>query len=116
MDQDLHYSEYSGGCSPPEPKTREQLLQYSCQLTLDPNTAYTLLSLSEGNRKVTYTDQDQPYPTIQTDSPTGTRFCVERVCLDAVTVRWSGVVMFIQQSHIKTSAEQRQLRWCSWTQ
>uniref|UniRef100_A0AAZ3QVU6 B30.2/SPRY domain-containing protein n=1 Tax=Oncorhynchus tshawytscha TaxID=74940 RepID=A0AAZ3QVU6_ONCTS len=34
----------------------------SCQLTLDPNTAYTLLSLSEGNRKVTYTRQVQPYP------------------------------------------------------
>uniref|UniRef100_A0A8L0DM79 Fish virus induced TRIM protein n=1 Tax=Oncorhynchus mykiss TaxID=8022 RepID=A0A8L0DM79_ONCMY len=47
---------------PPEPKTREQLLQYSCQLTLDPNTANTLLSLSEGNRKVTNTDQVQPYP------------------------------------------------------
>ncbi|XP_071260593.1 tripartite motif-containing protein 16-like [Salvelinus alpinus] len=47
---------------PPEPKTREQLLQYSCQLTLDPNTAHTLLSLSKGNRKVTYTDQVQPYP------------------------------------------------------
>ncbi|XP_052368875.1 tripartite motif-containing protein 16-like isoform X1 [Oncorhynchus keta] len=47
---------------PPEPKTREQLLQYSCQLTLDPNTAYTHLSLSKGNRKVTYTDQVQPYP------------------------------------------------------
>ncbi|XP_045063812.1 tripartite motif-containing protein 16-like [Coregonus clupeaformis] len=47
---------------PPEPKTREQFLQYSCQLTLDPNTAHTLLSLSEGNRKVTYTGQVQPYP------------------------------------------------------
>ncbi|XP_071004889.1 tripartite motif-containing protein 16-like isoform X2 [Oncorhynchus clarkii lewisi] len=47
---------------PPEPKTREQLLQYSCQLTLDPNTADTRLSLSEGNRKVTYTGQVQPYP------------------------------------------------------
>ncbi|XP_064858956.1 tripartite motif-containing protein 16-like protein [Oncorhynchus nerka] len=47
---------------PPEPKTREQLLQYSCQLTLDPNTAHTHLSLSEGNRKVTRTDQVQPYP------------------------------------------------------
>uniref|UniRef100_A0A4W5LSH4 Fish virus induced TRIM protein n=1 Tax=Hucho hucho TaxID=62062 RepID=A0A4W5LSH4_9TELE len=40
---------------PPEPKTREQLIQYSCQLTLDPNTAGTRLSLSEGNRKVTTT-------------------------------------------------------------
>ncbi|XP_041714159.1 tripartite motif-containing protein 16-like [Coregonus clupeaformis] len=47
---------------PPEPKTREQFLQYSCQLTLDPNTAHTRLSLSEGNRKVTYTGQVQPYP------------------------------------------------------
>uniref|UniRef100_A0A8C8IZ51 Tripartite motif-containing protein 16-like n=1 Tax=Oncorhynchus tshawytscha TaxID=74940 RepID=A0A8C8IZ51_ONCTS len=47
---------------PPEPKTREQLLQYSCQLTLDPNTAHTHLSLSEGNRKVTCTGQVQPYP------------------------------------------------------
>ncbi|KAK6309301.1 hypothetical protein J4Q44_G00207640, partial [Coregonus suidteri] len=47
---------------PPEPKTREQFLQYSCQLTLDPNTAHTHLSLSEGNRKVTRTGQVQPYP------------------------------------------------------
>ncbi|XP_064818621.1 tripartite motif-containing protein 16-like [Oncorhynchus masou masou] len=61
---------------PPEPKTREQLLQYSCQLTLDPNTARTHLSLSKGNRKVTITRlslskgnrkvtctvQVQPYP------------------------------------------------------
>ncbi|XP_038841923.1 tripartite motif-containing protein 16-like [Salvelinus namaycush] len=47
---------------PPEPKTREQLLQYSCQLTLDPNTAYTHLSLSKGNRKVKRTGQVQPYP------------------------------------------------------
>uniref|UniRef100_A0A674B3S8 Tripartite motif-containing protein 16-like n=1 Tax=Salmo trutta TaxID=8032 RepID=A0A674B3S8_SALTR len=50
---------------PPEPKTREQLFQYSCQLTLDPNTANTHLSLSEGNRKVTTTCQVQPY----TDHP-----------------------------------------------
>ncbi|XP_041704590.1 tripartite motif-containing protein 16-like [Coregonus clupeaformis] len=47
---------------PPEPKTREQFLQYSCQLTLDPNTAHKRLSLSEGNRKVTRTGQVQPYP------------------------------------------------------
>ncbi|KAJ8362095.1 hypothetical protein AAFF_G00396740 [Aldrovandia affinis] len=36
-----------------EPRTREDFLQYSCQLTLDPNTAYRRLRLSEGNRKVT---------------------------------------------------------------
>ncbi|XP_071260656.1 tripartite motif-containing protein 16-like [Salvelinus alpinus] len=48
---------------PPEPeKTREQLLQYSCQFTLDPNTAHTHMSLFEGNRKVTCTGRAQPYP------------------------------------------------------
>ncbi|XP_061095806.1 tripartite motif-containing protein 16-like [Conger conger] len=38
---------------PEEPKTREDFLQYSCQLTLDPNTAHHKLRLSEGNREVT---------------------------------------------------------------
>ncbi|XP_071005038.1 E3 ubiquitin/ISG15 ligase TRIM25-like isoform X2 [Oncorhynchus clarkii lewisi] len=47
---------------PLEPKTKEPLLQYSCQLTLDPNTAGTRLSLSEGNKKVTSARQVQPYP------------------------------------------------------
>ncbi|XP_051261364.1 tripartite motif-containing protein 16-like [Dicentrarchus labrax] len=45
----------------PEPKTRAGFLQYSCELTLDPNTAYTELVLSEGNRKVTATSQQQSY-------------------------------------------------------
>ncbi|KAI1883368.1 hypothetical protein AGOR_G00230700 [Albula goreensis] len=36
---------------PTEPKTREEFLQYSCRLTLDPNTAHTNLHLSEGNRE-----------------------------------------------------------------
>ncbi|XP_062285596.1 tripartite motif-containing protein 16-like [Scomber scombrus] len=35
-----------------EPKTRDGFLQYSCEITLDPNTAYIKLLLSEGNRKV----------------------------------------------------------------
>ncbi|KAJ8366531.1 hypothetical protein AAFF_G00350850, partial [Aldrovandia affinis] len=35
-----------------EPRTREDFLQYSCQLTLDPNTAYRRLRLSEGNREL----------------------------------------------------------------
>ncbi|XP_067094960.1 E3 ubiquitin/ISG15 ligase TRIM25-like isoform X4 [Osmerus mordax] len=46
---------------PPEPKTRADFLQYSCQLTLDPNTAYKKLSLSEGNRTVKRTFEVQPY-------------------------------------------------------
>ncbi|XP_049341945.1 tripartite motif-containing protein 16 isoform X2 [Astyanax mexicanus] len=46
----------------PEPKTREDFLKYSCQLTLDPNTAHTLLALSERNRKATVMRQNQQYP------------------------------------------------------
>ncbi|KAJ8366863.1 hypothetical protein AAFF_G00338770, partial [Aldrovandia affinis] len=45
-----------------EPRTREDFLQYSCQLTLDPNTAYRDLHLSEGNREATWVELIQPYP------------------------------------------------------
>ncbi|XP_063318179.1 tripartite motif-containing protein 16-like [Pelmatolapia mariae] len=44
-----------------EPKTREGFLKYSCQITLDPNTANKRLLLSEGNRKATYVRQQQSY-------------------------------------------------------
>nr|XP_024656327.1 tripartite motif-containing protein 16-like [Maylandia zebra] len=36
-----------------EPKTRAGFLKYSCEITLDPNTAHKQLLLSKGNRKVT---------------------------------------------------------------
>ncbi|KAJ8377053.1 hypothetical protein SKAU_G00076330 [Synaphobranchus kaupii] len=45
-----------------EPKTRGDFLQYSCPLTLDPNTANKHLRLSEGNREVTYVRDIQSYP------------------------------------------------------
>lgn len=45
-----------------EPKTREEFLQYSCRLSLDPNTAYKRLSLTEGNSVATSTNQDQALP------------------------------------------------------
>ncbi|XP_072566934.1 uncharacterized protein [Paramormyrops kingsleyae] len=48
--------DHSGEC-----RTRPGLQKYSCQLTLDPNTANRYLSLSEGNRKVTG-GAKQPYP------------------------------------------------------
>ncbi|XP_051809121.1 tripartite motif-containing protein 16-like isoform X2 [Acanthochromis polyacanthus] len=44
-----------------EPKTRAGFLKYSRQITLDPNTANRKLLLSEGNRKVTFTGQQQSY-------------------------------------------------------
>ncbi|XP_041099746.1 tripartite motif-containing protein 16-like [Polyodon spathula] len=45
----------------PEPRNRAEFLKYSCQLTLDPNTAHRELSLSEGNRKVTRRRKTQRY-------------------------------------------------------
>ncbi|XP_062276463.1 tripartite motif-containing protein 16-like [Scomber scombrus] len=47
--------------SEPEPKTRAEFLKYSREITLDPNTAHTDLLLSEGNRKVEYTDEPRSY-------------------------------------------------------
>ncbi|XP_053177473.1 tripartite motif-containing protein 16-like [Scomber japonicus] len=47
--------------SEPEPKTRAEFLKYSREITLDPNTVNTKLLLSEGNRKVEYTSQQQSY-------------------------------------------------------
>nr|XP_029137912.1 E3 ubiquitin/ISG15 ligase TRIM25-like [Labrus bergylta] len=45
----------------PEPKTRAEFLKYSCDITLDPNTARTQLLLSDGNRKVTVMTEQQSY-------------------------------------------------------
>ncbi|XP_048865898.1 E3 ubiquitin/ISG15 ligase TRIM25-like isoform X2 [Brienomyrus brachyistius] len=47
------------------PTTRAEFLQYSCQLTLDPNTANRNLHLSEGNRLVTWKTEIQSYPDHQ---------------------------------------------------
>ncbi|XP_076126946.1 tripartite motif-containing protein 16-like [Alosa pseudoharengus] len=46
----------------PETVTREELLQYSCHFTLDPNTAHRHLHLSEGNRRVERRAELQSYP------------------------------------------------------
>ncbi|XP_059199978.1 tripartite motif-containing protein 16-like [Centropristis striata] len=46
-----------------EPTTRAGFLKYSCEITLDPNTAYRQLLLSEGNRKATYMSNEQSYPS-----------------------------------------------------
>uniref|UniRef100_A0A3Q2NV83 Tripartite motif-containing protein 16 n=1 Tax=Fundulus heteroclitus TaxID=8078 RepID=A0A3Q2NV83_FUNHE len=44
-----------------EPTTRADFLKYSRKLTLNPDTAHKYLELSEGNRKVTMTNEDQCY-------------------------------------------------------
>ena len=46
-----------------ELKTRADFLKYARDITLDPNTANICLLLSNGNRKVELTEEDQPYPS-----------------------------------------------------
>ncbi|XP_030634285.1 tripartite motif-containing protein 16-like protein [Chanos chanos] len=76
----------------PEPKTREEFLQYSCDLTLDPNTAHQNLCLSEGNRVVTWSDTEEAYP----DHPERFDWYLQVLCRESVTARcyweveWSG--------------------------
>ncbi|XP_048866650.1 tripartite motif-containing protein 16-like isoform X24 [Brienomyrus brachyistius] len=73
------------------PRTRAEFLQYSCQLTLDPNTANGRLSLSEGNRKVTW-GAEQPYP----DHPERFDIWSQVLCRESLTgccyweAEWSG--------------------------
>ncbi|XP_072306667.1 tripartite motif-containing protein 16-like [Eucyclogobius newberryi] len=46
----------------PDPKTREDFLQYSCQITMDSYTAHSQISLSDGDRRATLMEEDQKYP------------------------------------------------------
>ncbi|XP_023664870.2 protein NLRC3-like isoform X2 [Paramormyrops kingsleyae] len=66
-----------------ECRTRPGLQKYSCQLTLDPNTANRDLSLSEGNRKVTWEEEEQPYP----DHPERFDCRLQVLCRESLTGR-----------------------------
>ncbi|KAM4550643.1 tripartite motif-containing protein 16-like [Fundulus diaphanus] len=55
----LRLTEVDVSLSEPEPKSRAGFFKYSCEITLDPNTAHSRLFLSEGNRKVTVMHQPQ---------------------------------------------------------
>ncbi|XP_072559618.1 protein NLRC3-like [Paramormyrops kingsleyae] len=78
--------DHSGEC-----RTRPGLQKYSCQLTLDPNTANRFLSLSGGNRKVTWGPL-QPYPV----HPERFDGCTQVLCRECLTghcyweTEWNG--------------------------
>ncbi|XP_061100441.1 tripartite motif-containing protein 16-like [Conger conger] len=66
-----------------EPQTRQDFLQYGCQLTLDPNTAHRYLRLSEGNREVTRVGEIQSYP----DHPERFERYTQVLCREGVSGR-----------------------------
>ncbi|XP_051728216.1 tripartite motif-containing protein 16-like isoform X1 [Ctenopharyngodon idella] len=74
------------------PRTRDDFLRYSHQLTLDPNTVHHNLCLSEGNRVTTFTYTLQQYP----DHPDRFDGCFQVLCGQSVygccywEVEWSG--------------------------
>nr|XP_033501926.1 tripartite motif-containing protein 16-like [Epinephelus lanceolatus] len=79
----------------PQPKTRAEFLQYSCQITLDPNTAGNCVRLSGGNRRAT---ENQP-GSLPVIPPPGSRSDIIRLQVlskESLTgrcyweVEWSG--------------------------
>ncbi|XP_048050532.1 E3 ubiquitin-protein ligase TRIM16-like [Megalobrama amblycephala] len=76
----------------PEYQTREEFLQYSLLLTLDPNSVNKWLHLSEGNTAITVSDTCLPYP----DHPDRFDHWWQAMCRESVTgrcyweVEWSG--------------------------
>ncbi|XP_036434393.1 tripartite motif-containing protein 16-like [Colossoma macropomum] len=63
------------------PKTREDFLKYSCQITLDPNTLHGSFTLSERNRKVTFKGPHQKHP----DHPERFDRVVQVLCREGLT-------------------------------
>ncbi|XP_059410892.1 NACHT, LRR and PYD domains-containing protein 5-like isoform X7 [Carassius carassius] len=68
------------------------LRKYACDLTLDPNTAHTCLSLSAGNKKTKCEREKQPHP----DHPDRFENCEQVLCRESLTgrcyweVEWTG--------------------------
>ncbi|XP_067247281.1 tripartite motif-containing protein 16-like [Chanodichthys erythropterus] len=77
------------------PRPRNDFLQYSHQLTLDPNTVNKYLRLSEENRVITVTETEQWYP----DHPDRFDHWEQVLCRESVCdrrcyweIEWSGCV------------------------
>ncbi|XP_062399475.1 tripartite motif-containing protein 16-like [Sardina pilchardus] len=91
-----------------EPVTREDFLKYSGHFTLDPNSAYRNLHMSEGNRRVEYRDELQSYP----DHPKRFDMWEQVLCREGVSgrcyyeVEWSGQWVYIAVSYKSISRKE----------
>ncbi|XP_026169833.1 tripartite motif-containing protein 16-like [Mastacembelus armatus] len=93
--------------SQPEPKTRAGFLQYSQEITLDPNTANTWLLVSKGNRKATVMSQHQSYSR-HPDRFTGWCQVLSRESLTGRCyweVEWSGTGVYVAVTYKNISKE-----------
>ncbi|XP_067337349.1 tripartite motif-containing protein 16-like [Channa argus] len=80
-----------------EPKTRAEFLKYSCEITLDPNTANTYLLLSKGKRKATLMSKPQSY----SNQPERFTYWHQVLSRESMTgscyweVEWSGTGVYV---------------------
>ncbi|XP_057191038.1 tripartite motif-containing protein 16-like isoform X2 [Triplophysa rosa] len=85
---------FNKGLVAPEPRTRETFLEYFHPVTLDPDTMYKCLRLSERGRVITFTEEDQLY----SDHPDRFDIRPQVLCREIVRgrcyweVEWSGEV------------------------
>ncbi|KAG9335627.1 hypothetical protein JZ751_004392 [Albula glossodonta] len=85
-----------------EPRNRDQFLQYSCQLTLDPNTVHRSLHLFESNTGAKVRSEPQPYP----DHPARFEHWQQVLCREGLSgaryyweVDWNGTEVDIAVSY-----------------
>ncbi|XP_041841146.1 tripartite motif-containing protein 16-like [Melanotaenia boesemani] len=93
----------------PEPKSRDDFLKYSTEITLDPNTAHPCLSLSQGKRKVTAMNQQQSYSS-HPDRFTHWRQVLSRESLTGRCyweVEWRGEVVFVAVAYKNISRAEK---------
>ncbi|XP_073712021.1 E3 ubiquitin/ISG15 ligase TRIM25 isoform X2 [Misgurnus anguillicaudatus] len=93
-----------------ELQIRQEILKYSFQFTLDPNTTHGHLCLSEGNRVITYTDRVQPYP----DHPDRFDDCAQVWCSESVSGRCYWEVEWSDEVNISVSY--KSIRRKGWSQ
>ncbi|XP_030634309.1 E3 ubiquitin-protein ligase TRIM16-like [Chanos chanos] len=91
---------------PPEPKTREEFLKYSCDLTLDLNTVNKHLCLSEENRVVTCSDRVQSYP----DHPERFDMWCQVLCRESVSERCYWETEWSRNSGVHISVSYKGIR------
>ncbi|XP_051746260.1 NACHT, LRR and PYD domains-containing protein 3-like isoform X2 [Ctenopharyngodon idella] len=77
-------------------RVRPGLRKYACDLTLDPNTAHTQLSLSEGGKKATYEEKHQPYPY----HPERFVYHEQVLCRESLTGRCYWEVTWVGTGHV----------------